>query len=73
MRSIHVHAHLTPQCYLQTVAKGKAMRGGTGSARDTLTISGKPCLGRLSCRQELLDGPIDHFRLLGHGEVTGFP
>jgi aminocarboxymuconate-semialdehyde decarboxylase len=29
MRSIDIHAHLTPQCYLQTVAKGKAWHGLT--------------------------------------------
>jgi aminocarboxymuconate-semialdehyde decarboxylase len=27
MRSIDIHAHLTPQCYLQTVATGKAWHG----------------------------------------------
>ena len=27
MRSIDIHAHLTPQCYLQTVAKGKTWHG----------------------------------------------
>ena len=27
MRSIDIHAHLTPQCYLQTIAKGKTWHG----------------------------------------------
>jgi aminocarboxymuconate-semialdehyde decarboxylase len=42
MRSIDIHAHLTPQCYLQTVAKGKAWHGlpaerSVGNPRATWT------------------------------------
>lgn len=36
MRSIDIHAHLTPQCYLQTVAQGKTWHGlrSEGGARN---------------------------------------